>query len=142
MNRSGVLLDTGPIVALLSAADANHDRAVRVFAETAAPFRSCEAVMAEACFLMRKVHADGPAEVLALGRKGVIEIGMNLGDEWAAVEALLRKYADRPASLADACLIRCAELHEEPRVFSLDLDFSAYRWARIRKFDLVQPLST
>ena len=91
---------------------------------------------------MRKVHADGPAEVLALGRKGVIEIGMNLADEWAAVEALLRKYADRPASLADACLIRCAELHEEPRVLSFDIDFSVYRWARIRKFDLVQPLST
>jgi predicted nucleic acid-binding protein len=137
VNRAGVLLDTGPIVALLSAADANHDRAMRVFAETAAPFRSCEAVMAEACLLMRKVHADGPAEVLALGRKGVIEIGMSLVSEWAAVEALLGKYADRPASLADACLIRCAELHQEPRLFSFETDFRIYRWARNRKFELV-----
>jgi predicted nucleic acid-binding protein len=136
MNRPGILLDTGPIVALLSAADANHDRAVRVFAQTEAPFRSCEAVLAEACFLMRKVHSQGPAEVLALGRKGVIDVGMNLSGEWAPVEALLRKYADRPASLADACLIRCAELHDEPRVFSFDTDFRFYRWARNRKFDL------
>jgi predicted nucleic acid-binding protein len=137
MNRPGVLLDAGPMVTLLSSADANHDRAVRVFAETAPPFRTCEAVLAEACFLMRKVHGDGPAEVLALGRKGVVEIGIRLSDEWASVEALLRKYADRPASLADACLIRCAELHGEPRVFSFDADFRVYRWARNRKFDLM-----
>ena len=137
MNRPGILVDTGPIVALLSAADANHDRAVRVFAESAAPFRTCEAVLAEACFLMRKVHTEGPAEVLGLGRKGVIDIGMTLSREWSTVEALLRKYADRPASLADACLIRCAELHEEPRVLSFDTDFRFYRWARNRKFELV-----
>jgi uncharacterized protein len=137
MNRPGILLDTGPIVALLSADDANHDRAVRVFAATAPPFRSCEAVMAEACYLMRKIHRSAPAEVLALGRKGVIELGMALADEWAPVEILLKKYADRPASLADACLIRCAELHEEPRVFSFDTDFRFYRWARTRKFELI-----
>ena len=138
MNRSGILLDTGPIVALLSANDARHDRAVRVFAETSPPFRCCEAVLAEACFLMRKVDPAGPAEVLALGRKGVYEIAISLTDEAAAVEALLRKYADRPISLADACLIRSAELHDEARVFSFEADFRGYRWARKRKFELMQ----
>ena len=62
---------------------------------------------------------------------------MSLRDEPAAIEALLRKYADRPISLADACLIRCAELHDEPRIFSFDADFRVYRWARNRKFELV-----
>lgn len=137
MNRPGILLDTGPIVALLSAADAQHARAVQVFAASSPPFRTCEAVLAEACFLMRKVHADGPAEVLALGRKGVLELGMGLAGEWAAVETLLKKYSDRPASLADACLIRCAEIHEEPRVFSFDADFGIYRWSRNRKFTFI-----
>jgi hypothetical protein len=36
------------------------------------------------------------------------------------------------------CLIRCAEIHDEPRVFSFDSDFRVYRWARNRKFDLVR----
>lgn len=137
MNRPGVLLDTGPIVALLSAADANHDRAVRTFAETSPPFRCCEAVLAEACFLMRRVSPHGPAEVLALGRKGVYEIAFSLQDQHEAIEGLLRKYADRGASLADICLIRAADLHEEPRIFTFDTDFSVYRWRRNRKFELV-----
>ena len=137
MNPPGILLDTGPIVALLSANDKNHERAVRVFSETAPPFRCCEAVLAEACFLMRKVDSAGPAEVLALARQHVYEIALSLRDEAAAIESLLRKYADRPISLADACLIRCAELHDEPRVFSFDADFRVYRWARNRKFDVI-----
>lgn len=137
MKAPGILLDTGPIVALLSARDRNHERAVRVFSETAPPFRCCEAVLAEAAFLMRKVDAAGPAEVLALARKGVYEIALSLRDDPAAIEALLRKYADPPISLADACLIRCAELHDEPRIFSFDADFRVYRWSRNRKFELI-----
>src|SRR6185295_12200305 len=35
-----------------------------------------------------------------------------------SIEALLKKYSDRPISLADACLIRCAEIHEEARVLT------------------------
>jgi predicted nucleic acid-binding protein len=137
VNRPGIVLDTGPIVALLSKNDANHARTRRVFAATTPPFRTCEAVLAEACHLIRKVDPLGPAEVLALGRKGVYEVGLSLPNESAAVEALLRKYADRPASLADACLIRCAELFDEPRVFTFDADFRVYRWARNRKFQLM-----
>jgi predicted nucleic acid-binding protein len=137
VNRPGILLDTGPIVALLSSTDSNHDRAARVFAETIPPFRCCEAVLAEACFLLKKVAPAAPAEVLALGRKGVYELAITLPDQAAAVEALLRKYADHPVSLADACLIRAAELHDEPRIFSFDADFRVYRWARNRRFDLI-----
>jgi predicted nucleic acid-binding protein len=50
---------------------------------------------------------------------------------------MLRRYADRPVSLADASLIRCAELHDEPRLFSFDADFRVYRWARNKKFDVL-----
>jgi uncharacterized protein len=137
MNRPGALLDTGPLIALLCANDVNHDRALRVFAQSAPPFRSCEAVIAEACYLMRKVDARGPAEVVALGRKGVYDLVLPLKEHLTSVESLLRKYAHRPISLADACLIRCAEIHDEPRVFSFDADFGVYRWARHRKFALL-----
>lgn len=135
MNAAGILLDTGPLVALLSENDANHARARQMFADCIPPFRSCEAVVAEACFLMGKVHRAGPAEVAALGRRGVYTIAMSVDEHWTSIEALLRKYSDRPISLADACLIRCAEIHQEPRILTFDRDFSVYRWARNRKFD-------
>ena len=137
MNAAGALLDTGPLVALLSRNDANHARARQIFAECAPPFRCCEAVVAEACFLMRKVHAEGPAEVVALGERGVYSMAISADEHWPNIGALLKKYSDRPISLADACLIRCAEIHQEGRILTFDRDFSVYKWARNRKFELL-----
>jgi uncharacterized protein len=134
MNPAGVLLDTGPLVALLSKNDARHDDARELFASCVPPLRSCEAVVAEACFLMRRVDRDGPAEVAALARKGVFEIAFHSDEHWDELHALLKKYADRPISFADASLIRCAEVHDEPRILTFDDDFDFYRWGRTRKF--------
>jgi predicted nucleic acid-binding protein len=131
----GVLLDTGPLVALLSKDDAAHERAARLFAACEPPLRCCEAVVAEACFLVRKVHRAAPAEVLALGRKGVFDVALSLNEQWASIEVLFAKYSDRPISLADACLIRCAEVFKEPRILSFDTDFDVYRWGQRRKFE-------
>ena len=137
MNAAGILLDTGPLVALLSKDDADHARAMQMFAECLPPLRCCEAVVAEACYLMRKIHTAGPAEVIALGRKGVYEISMSLEENWPSIEALLRKYAQRPISLADACLIRCAEIYQEARILTFDSDFAVYRWSRNKRFQLL-----
>ena len=137
MNAPGVLLDTGPLVALLSRNDVNHDRARHMFADCAPPFRCCEAVVAEACFLMRQVHATGPADVAALGARGVFSIAISAQEHWANLAALLKKYADRPISFADACLIRCAEIHQEARIATFDSDFGVYKWARHRRFERV-----
>jgi predicted nucleic acid-binding protein len=137
VNAAGILLDTGPLVALLAKSDANHARARRLFAECLPPFRCCESVVAEACFLMRKIDPAGPAEVLALGRRGLFNITIALEEHWANIEALVKKYSDRPISLADACLIRCAEVHQEARILTFDSDFTVYKWARNRKFELL-----
>jgi uncharacterized protein len=137
VNPAGALLDTGPLVALLSKDDVNHEKARRLFAASAPPFRCCEPVVAESCFLMRKVHRAGPAEVVALGARGVYTIAISVEAHWTSIEALLKKYADRPISLADACLIRCAEIDEEARIATFDRDFGVYRWARNRKFAIL-----
>jgi len=134
MNRPGVLMDTGPLVAFLSKDDREHDRAKRLFAICEPPLRTCESVIAEACFLMRHVDENGPAEVVALGRKGFYAISISLEDHWSDIEALLKKYKNRPISLADACLIRCADVYDEPRILTFDSDFAIYRWGRNRAF--------
>jgi uncharacterized protein len=137
MNPAGVLLDTGPLVALLSKDDANHDKARRMFGDCAPPLRCCEAVVAEACFLMRKVHAAGPADVVALAARGVYIMALSAEQHWTSIEMLLKKYSNRPISFADACLIRCAEIHHEARILTFDADFAVYRWARTKKFDVL-----
>jgi predicted nucleic acid-binding protein len=40
---------------------------------------------------------------------------------------LHRKYRDRPISLADACIVRMAEIHDQHAVLTLDSDFMVYR---------------
>ena len=51
----------------------------------------------------------------------------NLEHQLADLRALMRRYRDRPMSLADACLVRLAELHPGGTVFTLDGDFRVYR---------------
>jgi predicted nucleic acid-binding protein len=41
VNAAGILLDTGPLVALLSKDDGNHARARQLFAQCVPPFRTC-----------------------------------------------------------------------------------------------------
>jgi predicted nucleic acid-binding protein len=68
---------------------------------------------------------------------GAYSIAISAEGHWTSIQALLKKYSDRPISLADACLIRCAEIHHEARILTYDSDFSVYKWARNRRFELL-----
>ena len=85
-----------------------------------------EPVLTEAAFLLKREARDADA-LFALLERGVIHVGLHVEEERADIRALMRRYRDRPMSLADACLVRLAELHEGGRVFTLDADFRVYR---------------
>ena len=136
MNAAGVLLDTGPLVAMLSKKNTNHDRARQLFAECEPPFRRCESVVAEACFLIRKVHASGPADVVALGVRGVYTIAISAEKHWTNIEKLLKKYSNRPIpSLTPVSSAAPDPRRGQNRTF--DSDLRVYNWARNRKFHLL-----
>lgn len=120
------LTDTGPLVAFLDRRDRYHGWAVAQWAQIAPPLITCEAVLAEACFLVRNVSGGGAA-VLDLLTRGVLRIDFDLNEGAEAVGKLLRRYASVPMSLADACLVRMAELHPGSRVLTVDSDFRLYR---------------
>lgn len=120
------IVDVGPIVALVLHRDLHHDWAEALFDQIRPPLLTCEAVVTEACFLVRSAHG-GRRAVLDLVAKGTIVIDFRLGDEVSAVAALMDRYANVPMSLADACLVRMAELHDGARVLTLDGDFRVYR---------------
>ncbi len=132
------ILDTGPWVALHCAGERHHAWAKAQFASTSAPLLTCEAVVAETCFLLKRAGFD-PAKALALIERGVVRLGMSLNEEVATVHALFTRYENVPASLADACLIRMSELYDPCRVLTLDSDFRIYRRHGRKAIPLVTP---
>ena len=137
---SHLILDTGLWVALHCPGDANHVWAKAQFARYAGPFLTCEAVVAESCFLLSRAGFD-PSRALALVERNVVRVAMSLADELGAVRALFERYDNVPASLADACLVRMSELYEPCRVLTLDSDFSIYRRHGRKVIPVVSPRS-
>ena len=121
-----VLLDTGPLVAYLNRREQHHAWALRQWQILASPLLTCEAVLAEACFLVARTGGD-PATVLGLVTQGGVAIPLRLDGRADAVAQLMRKYANVPMSLADACLVRMTALYGGSRVFTFDSDFAIYR---------------
>ena len=124
--KSRVIVDTGPLVALLNRTDHAHAWVLQRMADLQPPLITCEAVLAEATYLTRQVPGARIALIEMLG-EGFLTIGMAVADQHAALLAMVKRYANVPMSLADACLVRLAELHPQSPVMTLDRDFVVYR---------------
>ena len=133
-----VLIDAGPLVALLNDSEQAHVWAKEQVAELTGSFLTCEPVITEACFLMARLP-NGVDQVLAAVARGDIRIDFSLSDHVASIKALMAKYADQPMSLADACLVRMAELHPRARVFTLDRHFRVYRMHGRKMVPVIMP---
>lgn len=120
-----VLLDAGPWVAYLRRADKHHAWAREQFSAREA-FVSCEAVLAEVCARLQYCGND-PLVALEFVRAGVVTLDFDLQIHLIPVEKLMRKYRDRPMDLADACLVRMAEIEPRSLVITTDGDFKVYR---------------
>ena len=126
MAATKVLLDSGPLVGFLSGTDQHHRWALEVWNSLYEPLWTCEAVLSEAIFLLQSVEVS-VSPLLELFERGLVKIDFSVSDQRSDLWRLLRKYADRPMSLADACLVRMAELHERCQIFTTDKDFLVYR---------------
>jgi uncharacterized protein len=124
--KGGVIVDTGPLVALLNRTDTHHGWVVQQLQGIAPPMITCEAVLAEATYLTRSVLGARVALIEMVG-EGFLSIGLSLAEQHGAILKLVRRYTDVPMSLADACLVRLAEMHPQSPVLTLDSDFKVYR---------------
>lgn len=104
------------------------------------PLLVCEAVLTEALFLLRRMPSAQLA-VLNLLNNGALDISFRLADNVMETRALIAKYADVPMSLADACVVRMAELNAGHAVFTLDSDFKVYRKFGNKQLRLIAPLN-
>jgi len=133
-----VLVDTGPLAALVNRRDRWHEWVRSQLAEIVPPLLTCESVLSEACFLARRTHG-GVTGILGLVDRGVVELGLDLREQFGEVAALMRRYATVPMSLADGCLVRMSELVPHCVVMTLDSDFRIYRRHRREKIPLLMP---
>ena len=126
MAATRVLVDTGPLVAYLNQRDRHHAWAVDCWKALTDPLWTCEAVVSEVVFLLQSEAGD-PDPMLRLIERDLVRLDFVLDDHRPDVFRLLRKYRDRPMSVADACLVRMAELADASQVFTTDRDFLVYR---------------
>lgn len=133
-----VIVDTGPLVALLNRKDSLHLWAREVFDGLEPPLFSCEAVISEACFLVRRIEG-GPSAVLELVTRGLVDIGFSAQAEFEPIRRLMNRYVDVPMSFADACLVRMSELAHKSQLLTVDADFGIYRRNRRQVIPLLRP---
>ena len=135
-----ILIDTGVIVALLDRSEQSHPKCASAVEAYQAPLLTCEAVIAESCYLLGKL--PGASEcVLENVIRGVFQIPFQLSSAAAGVHHILKKYRDVRIDFADACLIHLAGETKTGDILTLDRDFEFYRWGNNKPFHLLVPLT-
>lgn len=92
--------------------------------------------MAEACYLLRGLRGAKDA-VLRNIASGAFLIPYRLAENATNVRSLIKRYANVPMDLADACLVDMAAEFKTGRILTLDRDFHIYRWGKNRAFELL-----
>lgn len=132
-----ILIDTGPMVALLRRPDQHHERCVAALRRLDQPLGTVWPVVTEAMFLL----ADRPDAQGALWQSledEAVRLVPLDRDDVPRVRELMWKYRDRSMDFADAALVRVAEREGLDTVFTVDRrDFEVYRLAGRRRFKIV-----
>lgn len=133
-----VVVDTGPLVALLNRSDRHHGWVRDVLDTVEPPVFTCEAVVSEACFLLSRL-GTGQDAILKLLSEDVLRIDFRMTSELEPLRVLMKKFRNVPMSLADACLVRMTELDSRVEVLTLDGDFRVYRRNRRQAVPTIMP---
>jgi uncharacterized protein len=132
-----VLLDTGPLVAVLDRRDQWHAECA---AELPNVIRRCltvEAVVTEACHLVARGGGPAHAPLDFLLAAGIPIVGLETGGHRRAT-SLMHQYRRTPMDFADACLVALSEALLISTAFTTDRrGFRAYRPPRGKRFELL-----
>jgi len=134
---SGVLVDTGPLVALFDRDDTHHARCVEALKRIRQPLVTVWPVLTEAMFLLA-FSLEVQEALWELVERGGLYIAELTAADIPGIRRLMRKYRNRPMDLADAALVCLAERERLRTVFTLDhRDFRIYRPTQGRHFTLI-----
>jgi uncharacterized protein len=132
-----ILVDTGPLVAILSREDTHHRTCVAALREMTGPLFSCWPVITEAAWLLRR-SPRAIQQLLGSMNSGFLELLPVAGAEAKAIAAVMKRYESIRPQLADATLVYLASRERIDAIFTLDRrDFSVYRTSRKRSFKIL-----
>jgi uncharacterized protein len=132
-----VLVDTGPLVAIMSRTDQHHKVCVEALQDLPGPLFSCWPVITEAAWLLRR-HRGAVPRLLGSISEGFLELLPIQSAEAAEIGKLMEKYRNIRPQLADAALVYLAERDGFDVIFTLDQrDFSVYQAGRKRAFRII-----
>jgi predicted nucleic acid-binding protein len=132
-----ILVDAGPLVAILHRDDRRHRECVQALRALRPPLGTTWPVVTEAMYLLG-FSTEAQDELWSLIESGRLHLlGLDASDA-PRVRALMRKYRDLPMDLADASLVAVAERDGVNKVFTLDhRDFGVYRRAKLGRFVII-----
>jgi predicted nucleic acid-binding protein len=82
-------------------------------------------VLTETAYLLARYPRARDA-LFNLLQNGALRVAFRIEEHVGELRGLLQKYRDTPMSLADACVVSMAEIHERHAVLTLDSDFLIY----------------
>jgi hypothetical protein len=99
VKRGPALIDTGPLVSFLASGLRHHSWSCDQSKLFCPPLLTCEPVLTEAAFLLKREGREADP-LFALLERGVIRLALDVQEEQADLRALLYRYRNRPMSLA------------------------------------------
>lgn len=133
----GVLVDAGPLVALIDRGDEHHARCVETLRDIRDPLITVWPAFTEAMYLLGSSW-QAQAALWEMVESEAVELRQLEEDDLPRMAELMGKYRDLPMDLADAALVRLAERDHLRQVFTLDQrDFRVYRPAGLGRFSLL-----
>jgi predicted nucleic acid-binding protein len=122
-----ILIDAGPLVALIHSDDRHHASCKEALKRIREPLGTVWPAFTEAMSLLgfSSKAQDGLWRLLELDAVRLLPLDSS---DAPRMRDLMRKYKDLPMDLADAALVRVAEREKLARIFTIDRrDFEVYR---------------
>jgi uncharacterized protein len=133
-----ILVDAGPLVALLDRGEQDHQRCVSALQQMMAPMITTWPAYTEAMYLLGAAGGWVAQEALwRLTERGDLQILELDSAMKQTAKGLMEKYQSVPMDLADATLVALGQSIDVKRIFTLDKDFHIYRFKGKQAFEVV-----
>jgi predicted nucleic acid-binding protein len=133
---TGILVDTGFLVALFSPREKLRPVAREFLRDDRRPLLTAAPVIVETCHFLGPREKGGLLEWIQRGAMAVVEVPTSA---YGDIRALILKHENLDIDFADAAIVWLAEKADCRSILTVDVrDFSAFRLARGRRFELVK----